>query len=63
MKISRRGSKADYGEYNIEFENPEFEWKKSDSQLIIKQLNVKDFSSMSKSKHDYKICVTISEIN
>lgn len=61
MKITRRGSAADYGESSVELGEPTFAWSKSDSCLTIKQSRVKDFST--KSRHSYTVRVTVSEIN
>ena len=61
MKITRRGSAADYGESSVELAEPTFAWKKSDSCLTIKQSRVKDFST--KSRHSYTVRMTVAELN
>jgi hypothetical protein len=61
MKISRRGTTADYGVSSVELSLPAFAWVKADSCLTIKQTKVKDFSS--KAHHDYTIRLTVSELN
>lgn len=61
MKISRRGSSADYGESSIELARPAFAWDQLNNCLTIKQSGVKDFST--KSKHSYTVRLTMTEIN
>lgn len=60
MKISRSGTSADHGVSSIELNTPAFTWRKSDSRLAIKQLNVKDFSTGS--HHDYTIFLSLPEL-
>jgi hypothetical protein len=61
MKITRRGSAADYGESSIELDEPALAWNKTDSCLTIKQSRIEDFST--KSRHSYTIRVTVPELN
>jgi hypothetical protein len=60
MRISRRGSLADHGTYEIDLNSPVINWKMSDRCLTVKQAHIRDFNT--KSHHEYTIKINMSEI-
>jgi hypothetical protein len=60
MKISRRGSSADFGSSSIEINSPTYSWNKEDACLNIKQTGVRDFST--ESHHNYTLQLSFSDI-
>jgi len=60
MKISRRGSSADFGQSSIQFKNPSVSWVEKDNCLNISCSRVKDFST--DSHHDYTASLTTEDI-
>ena len=60
MKISRRGSSADFGQSNIQFKNPSVLWVEKDNCLKISCSKVKDFST--DSHHDYSAFLTTEDL-
>jgi len=60
MKISRRGSSADYGANSIEIDKPRFSWNEKEKSVEIRQTGIKDFTSGS--THNYVFQVSLNEI-
>lgn len=60
MKITRRGSRADFGEYSIEFNDLRLSWKSREELVEMRQYSIQDFTSGS--KHDYVLQISLSEV-
>lgn len=60
MKISRRGTYADFGTSSISLSKPKFDWAAEKFQLSIKDTAVSDFSTGS--THNYDIQIRSDEI-
>ncbi|MFN7836327.1 MAG: hypothetical protein ACK5NY_11170 [Burkholderiaceae bacterium] len=60
MKISRRGTSADFGESNIELNSPTFTWDSTDSCITVRQSSIRDF--LTDSRHNYTLRLSLPEI-
>ena len=60
MRISRRGSSADFGESTIIMDKSSFSWDEKNSTVKIQAQRIKDFST--DSRHNYEIYVSVEEI-
>jgi len=61
MIISRRGARADHGASSVDFPTPSFEWRKQDKSILIKQRDVKDFSTTA--RHGYTVQISPNDVN